>query len=328
MEHVNLGRSGLKVSRLILGAMSFGSKSWRDWALEEEESFAVLARAVDHGITTFDTCDFYSAGESERILGKFVKENLRRDEAVIATKFGNPMRADPNGRGYSRKYVKTAVEDSLRRLQTDHIDLYQTHIWDKAANIEEMMVALDDLVREGKVLYIGATDMPAWQFAKALHAADQRTATRFVSMQNHYNLIFREDERELVPLCRDQGIGWIPYSPMGRGFLCGTRRREGWGDTARAKSDDFAQKLYFREADFDVAGRVQTVADARGLAPAQVALMWVRGRGDLTAPVIGATTPEHIDAAVAVLDERLTSEECEFLEEAYEPRPLPQLDHG
>jgi aryl-alcohol dehydrogenase (NADP+) len=170
--------------------------------------------------------------------------------------------------------------------------------------------------------------MPAWQFAKALHAADQRTATRFVSMQNHYNLIFREDERELVPLCRDQGIGWIPYSPMGRGFLCGTRRREGWGDTARAKSDDFAQKLYFREADFDVAGRVQTVADARGLAPAQVALMWVRGRGDLTAPVIGATTPEHIDAAVAVLDERLTSEECEFLEEAYEPRPLPQLDHG
>jgi len=328
MEYVNLGHSNLKVSRLILGAMGFGSKSWRDWALEEKESFAVLARAVDHGIMTFDTCDFYSSGESERLLGKFVRNNLARDEVVIATKFGNPMRSDPNGRGYSRKYIRKAVEDSLVRLQTDYIDLYQLHIWDKSTNIEELMAALHDLVKEGKVLYIGATDMPAWQFSKALYSADLHNATRFVSMQNHYNLIFREDERELIPLCRDQKIGWIPYSPMGRGFLCGTRQREGWGETARAKSDDFAQNLYFREADFEVAENVSKVAEKRGLQAAQIALMWVLGQNDLCAPVIGATAPDQIDTAVAALDEVLSTEECDILEDAYQPRPLPQLAHG
>jgi aryl-alcohol dehydrogenase-like predicted oxidoreductase len=323
MEYRKLGRTGLEVSRLILGALGFGSKGWREWAFEERESFAILARAVDRGITTFDTCDFYSAGESERILGKLVKQNLAREAVVIATKLGNPMRPDPNGGGYSRKYIKAAVEESLRRLGTDYIDLYQTHIWDRGANIEEMVLAFDDLVREGKVLYLGITDMPAWQLAKALFTADSGGHARFASVQNHFNLIYREDERELVPLTRDQGMGWIPYSPMGRDFLCGTRRRAGWGETPWARTDDFAQKLYFWEADFEVAARVEKVARDRGLAPAQIALMWVLGQPGLTAPVIGATDPAHIDAAVAVLDERLTPEECAYLQEAYAPRPLP-----
>ena len=323
MEHRKLGRTGLEVSRLILGAMGFGAKSWREWALEEKESFAILARAVDRGITTFDTCDFYSLGESERILGKFVKESLAREDIVIATKFGNPMRPGPNAGGYSRRYIKGAVEDSLRRLRTDYIDLYQTHIWNRAANIEEMVLALDDLVHEGKVLYLGITDMPAWQLSKALHTAEARGRAGFASVQNHFNLIYREDERELVPLVRDRGMGWIPYSPMGRGFLCGTRRRKGWGETPRARTDDFAQNLYFREADFEVAARVERIAQKRGLVPAQVALMWVLGQPGLVAPVIGATAPDHIDTAVAVLDERLSAEECAYLEEAYAPRPLP-----
>ncbi|MEM7425119.1 MAG: aldo/keto reductase [Pseudomonadota bacterium] len=321
MQHVNLGTSGLKVSRLILGAMGMGGRGWREWVLEEAESVEILKRAVDHGITTFDTCDFYSAGESERILGGFVKDNLARDEVVIATKFGMPLRGDPNGRGYSRKYIKSAVEASLKRLQTDYIDLYQTHIWDRSANIEELVLALDELVSEGKILYAGATDMPGWQFSKALYTADLKGCRRLVSMQNHYNLIFREDERELIPLCHDQGIGWIPYSPMGRGFLCGTRTRQDWGTTARSKSDDFAQGLYFREADFAVAGAVEKVAAQRDVEPAQVALAWVMGRPGLAAPVIGATRPEQVDKAVAALDIKLTDEEAATLEAGYGVRP-------
>ena len=322
MEHVSLGQCGLKVSRLIFGAMGIGSHSWRDWVLEEADSQPVLKRALDLGITTFDTCDFYSAGESERILGAFLKENTQRDAVVIATKFGMPLRGDANGRGYSRKYIKSAVEASLQRLQTDYIDLYQTHIWDRSANIEELVAALDDLIAEGKILYAGATDMPAWQFAKALFTADLNGRARFVSMQNHYNLIFREDERELVPLVHDQGVGWIPYSPMGRGFLCGTRSTENWGSTTRSKSDDFAQGLYFREADFSVADAVASVAEARGVEPAQIALAWVMSRPGIAAPVIGATTPEHLDKAVASLDIVLTSDEMETLEAGYGTRPI------
>lgn len=322
MDHVSLGKCGLKVSRLILGTMGMGSRTWRDWVLEEADSQPVLKRAVDLGITTFDTCDFYSAGESERILGTFVKKNLKRDEVVLATKFGMPLRTDPNGRGYSRKYIKTALEGSLKRLQTDYIDLYQTHIWDRSANIEEMVIALDDLIAEGKILYAGATDMPAWQFAKSLYTADLKARSRFVSMQNHYNLIYREDERELIPLCHDQGIGWIPYSPMGRGFLCGTRSTDGWGSTARCKSDDFAQGLYFRDADFAVADAVREVAVARGVEPAQIALAWVMGKPGIAAPVIGATKPGHIDAAVAALEIALTDEEVEKLESGYGTRPI------
>jgi aryl-alcohol dehydrogenase (NADP+) len=322
MDHVILGQSGLKVSRLILGAMGMGSRDWRAWVLGENDSKPILKRALDHGITTFDTCDYYSAGESERILGSFIKQNVKRDEVVLATKFGMPLRSDPNGRGYSRKYIKTAVEASLDRLQTDYIDLYQTHIWDRSANIEEMVTALDDLIAEGKILYAGATDMPAWQFAKVLYTADLKGQPRFISMQNHYNLIFREDERELVPLCHAEAVGWIPYSPMGRGFLCGTRSPEGWGATARAKSDDFAQQLYFRQADFNVAERVVEIASGHGVEPAQIALAWVLSKPGLVAPVIGATKPEHVDSAVSAFDITLSGEEISALEEAYCPRPI------
>jgi len=322
MEHVELGTSGIRVSRLILGAMGFGSKSWRDWALEDEESFAILKRAVDHGITTFDTCDFYSSGESERILGSFIKTNLNRDEVVIATKFGMPLAEDKTVRRYSRDHVRRAVEGSLRRLQVDHIDLFQTHIWDPTAEIDEMMAALDEVLKEGKVRAIGITDMPAWQLAKAQRAAERAGTTPFVSVQNHHNLIFREGERELVPLLRDEAMAWIPYSPMGRGFLCGTRTREGCGTTPRALSDDFAQKLYFRDSDFAVADAVSQVAADRGCEPAQIALMWVLGQAGLTAPVIGATRAEHLDAALAVLDQTLSEEECRTLESPYAPRPL------
>tara|TARA_Y100001934_G_C12385809_1_gene795648 strand:- start:12833 stop:13819 length:987 start_codon:yes stop_codon:yes gene_type:complete len=328
MKKIQLGQTDLWVSRLILGAMGFGSKSWREWVLEDDESFAILKRAVDCGINTFDTCDFYSSGESERILGTFIKQNLDRNDVVIATKFGMPLAEDKTVRRYSWEHVRRAVEGSLKRLQIDHIDLYQTHIWDRDADIEEMMAALDEVVREGKVRHIGITDMPAWQLAKAQHAAERSGQTAFASVQNHYNLIFRDDERELLPLLRDQSLGWIPYSPMGRGFLCGTRRREGWGTTPRALSDDFAQNLYFRESDFAVAEAVGAMASERGCIPAQVGLMWVLQQPGLTAPVIGATDPGHIDTAVAAIGQTLSDDQAGRLETLYEPRRLPQLRHG
>jgi 1-deoxyxylulose-5-phosphate synthase len=318
LDYVNLGRCGLKASRLTLGAMGFGDPGWRSWVLTEEPSRAIIRRALDHGINTIDTCDYYSNGRSEEIVGKAIKDLVRRDEIVLATKVGNPMGKGPNARGFSRKHVVEAAEQSLKRLQVDYIDLYQTHVWDPAANLEEMMRAFHDLVRAGKVLYIGITDMPFWQFATAHLHAVHNGLTPFSSVQNHYNLIWREDERDLLPFCRAHGIGLIPYSPMGRGYLCGRQRRT--HGTERVKSDDYAQKIYSRASDDAVADAVEAVAKQLGVAPGQAALAWVLARPGVHSPIFGATKPEHVDAAVKALDIKLEREQIRQLEAPYVPR--------
>ena len=321
MQYVRLGKSGLKLSRLGLGAMGFGDTSWRSWVLDLDASRAIFRRAIAAGITFIDTCDYYSAGASEEIVGTLVAEHGNRSDLVIATKVGNPMGRDANGRGYSRKHIINAAEQSLRRLRTDHIDIYQTHIWDPATNLEEMMAAFDHLVRTGKVLYLGITDMPFWQFATAQFHAERHGLARFVSVQNHYNLLWREDERNLLPFCRAQGIGLIPYSPMARGFLCERARRIEGTRTERAKTDDYTYKLYGRPEDEAVVDRVAELAVARGLQPAQVALAWVLHQPGVTAPIIGATRVDHVDTAIAALDVSLSAEELKQLQQPYTPRP-------
>lgn len=321
MEYRNLGSSNLKISRLGLGAMGIGDRSWREWVLDEAASRPIVKRSLDLGINFIDTCDFYSRGRSEEIVGRLIKELVPRDEIVLATKAGNPMGKGPNARGYSRKHLFAAVEQSLRRLGTDYIDLYQTHIWDIATNLEEMVEAFDDLVRSGKVLYLGITDMPAWQFAKAYYNQLHKGLARFVSVQNHYNAIWREDERELIPLCRAENVGLIPYSPMARGYLCGRQRRSSAEMTARARTDDYGQKLYGRSSDERVADAVERVANAHGVLPAQVALAWTVSRPGVIAPIFGATKVEHVDAAVAALALRLEPAELQAIDAAYEARP-------
>jgi aryl-alcohol dehydrogenase-like predicted oxidoreductase len=320
MQYVNLGRSNLKISRLGLGAMGIGDKSWRSWVLDENEARPILRRALDLGINFVDTCDYYSSGRSEEVLGRFMGSFVRREEIVLATKVGNPMGKGPNAKGYSRKHLHEAVDQSLRRLQTDYIDLYQTHIWDPATQIEEMVDAFDSLVQSGKVLYVGVTDMPAWQLAKAYYYAARSHRAHFISVQNHYNPIWREDERELMPLCRAEGLGIIPYSPMARGFLTGKSRRDGSAPTERLRSDDYALKIYGRPNDTAVAAAVESVAVAQGLAPAQVALAWTLSRPGVTAPIFGATRVEHVDAAAAALEIGLGSEAITVISQAYEPR--------
>ena len=320
MEYVRLGRSGLMVSRLSLGAMGIGDKSWRSWVLDLEEAKPVVRRALDSGINLIDTCDFYSKGESERVLGRMLDGFISRDDVVIATKFGMNMGPGPNHRGYSRKHVIEAVEGSLRRLGTDYIDLYQTHIWDPSANIEELVEALDHLVRTGKVLYVGATDMPAWRFVKAVCHAKANGLAHFVSMQSHYNLVWREDEREMFPFCRAEGIGLLPYSPAARGFLSGQDRRADGGQTERARTDEYAYKWYDRPADEDVAGAVEKIARDRGASPSQIALAWVLGTRGVHSPIIGATDPKQVDQAVAALEIRLDRSEIDLLEAHYQPR--------
>jgi aryl-alcohol dehydrogenase-like predicted oxidoreductase len=297
--------------------MGFGDPKWRSWVLQEDASRAIMRRALDQGINAIDTCDYYSSGRSEEIVGRAIKDFVKRDEIVLATKVGMPMGKGPNARGFSRKHIIEAVEQSLKRLQVDYIDLYQTHIWDPTTNVVEMMQAFHDLVRAGKVLYIGITDMPFWQFATAHLHAVHNGLTPFASVQNHYNLIWREDERDLLPFCRSQGIGLIPYSPMGRGFLCGQERR-----TERLKSDDYAQKIYGRPSDDAVAEAVEAVAKELGAAPAQVALAWVLSRPGVNSPIFGATRPEHVDAAIAALDIKLGDEQTRRLEAAYVPRAI------
>jgi len=323
MKYINLGKTGMKVSRLCLGMMSYGSKKWRDWVLEEEESKPFIKRALDAGINFFDTADVYSLGESERVTGNLLKEfGVKRENLIIATKVNGEMSDDVNDRGLSRKHILDSIDKSLQRLQMDYVDLYQTHRWDYETPIEETMQALNDVVRAGKARYIGASSMFAWQFAKALHVSETNGWTKFVSMQNHYNLAYREEEREMIPLCIDQGIGLIPWSPMARGFFAGDRKRGGGGETSRANSDPFANGLYFREEDFIVADRAAKVAQERSVSGSQVALAWILSKPYVTAPIIGATKMDHLDQAIAALDIKLLEDEVKQLEEPYKPHPV------
>jgi aryl-alcohol dehydrogenase-like predicted oxidoreductase len=320
MEYVRLGNTGTKVSRLCLGAMTYGSKKWREWVLEEEESRPFIQRALELGITFFDTADMYSLGVSEEILGRALRDfGPGRDRVVIATKVYQAMGSDPNQRGLSRKHIMHSIDNSLRRLGTDYVDLYQIHRFDHETPIEETLDALTDVVRAGKALYLGASSMFAWQFAKMLFKADELGLSRFVTMQNHYNLVYREEEREMIPLCRDQGVGIIPWSPLARGFLAGNRRKEDFGETSRAKTDDFAQKLYYTDSDFAVVDHVSTVAKRRNVPNAQVALAWMLAKPGITAPIIGASKMSHLDDAVAALSLKLDDSELKELENAYEP---------
>jgi len=323
MEYTRLGGTGLKVSRLCLGAMTYGSKKWREWVLEEEESRPFLRRALEAGINFFDTADVYSNGVSEEILGRALKDfGPSRDRLVIATKVHGPMGDDPNQRGLSRKHILHSIDASLKRLGTDYVDLYQIHRFDYETPIEETLAALDDVVRAGKALYIGASSMYAWQFAKMLCAADRLGLARFVSMQNHYNLIYREEEREMLPLCREEGIGVIPWSPLARGFLAGNRRPGDYGETIRAKTDEYAQKMYYQPSDFAVVERVTAIARQRGVSNAQVALAWLLAKPGVTAPIIGASKMQHLDDALAALTLKLDEAELRALEEPYQPHPV------
>ena len=319
MEYTRLGSTGLTVSRICLGMMSYGSPSWRDWVLDLDASRPLVRSAVDAGVIFFDTADMYSLGASEEVTGTLLGEFFpRRDDYVLATKVFNPMSDRPNDGGLSRKHVLASIDASLRRLGTDHVDLYQIHRWDPATPIEETMEALHDVVRAGKARYIGASSMYAWQFAKAQHTADLGGWTRFVSMQDHYNLIYREEEREMHPLCADQGVGVIPWSPLARGRLA---RAAGDGGTTRAATDDIAARMY-SDADDAVVAAVGDIAKARGLPPAQVALAWVLQREAVTAPIIGATKPGHVEDAVAAVEVELSDEEVAALEAPYVAHPI------
>jgi 1-deoxyxylulose-5-phosphate synthase len=320
MEYVNLGSTGLKVSRLCLGTMTYGSKKWREWVLEEDEGRPFIRRAIEAGINFFDTADMYSLGRSEEILGRALKEfGPSRDRVVIATKVFNAMGDDPNQRGLSRKHIFHAVDDSLRRLGTDYVDLYQIHRFDPATPIEETLSALHDVVQAGKALYLGASSMWAWQLSSMLHLSQARGWNRFVTMQNHYNLLYREEEREMIPLCRSAGIGLIPWSPLARGLLAGRSN-----DTVRARTDVYARQIYGAMIDSDqkVIAQVRKTAEAHGVPPAQIALAWILHKPGITAPILGASKSRHLDDALAALNIKLTPEEIASLEEPYVPHPI------
>ncbi|WP_331771428.1 aldo/keto reductase (plasmid) [Embleya sp. NBC_00888] len=319
MKYVKLGSTGLDVSRICLGCMSYGvpERGTHPWTLPEEAARPLIRQAVEAGINFFDTANVYSDGTSEEIVGRALGEFARRDEIVIATKLNGRMRPGPNAAGLSRKAVLTEIDNSLRRLGTDYVDLYQIHRWDTATPIEETMEALHDVVKAGKARYIGASSMYAWQFAKAQYTAERHGWTRFVSMQNHLNLLYREEEREMLPLCADQGVGVIPWSPLARGRL--TRD---WGaDSARSETDEFGRTLY-GEADRPIVEAVATIAAERGVSRAQVALAWIASRPGVTAPIVGAGKPGHIQDAVAALTLTLTEDEIDRLERPYTPRPV------
>ncbi len=319
MEYVNLGSTGVKVSRVCLGCMTYGSKKWREWVLEEEQGRPFIQQALELGINFFDTADMYSIGVSEQILGRALKDfGPSRDKVVVATKVLFPMGDDPNQKGLSRKHILHAIDDSLRRLGMDYVDLYQIHRFDHETPIEETLAALDHVVQAGKARYIGASSMFAWQFAHMLAASDRLGLARFVTMQNHYNLIYREEEREMIPLCRSEGVGLLPWSPLARGLLAGSRRAA----TERSKHDEYADKLYTQEADDRVVDRVAQVAKERGAPPAQVALAWLLHKPEVTAPIVGATKPHHLTDAVAAVSLKLTPQEIEQLESVYVPHAV------
>ncbi len=326
MEYVRLGQSGMKVSRICLGMMTYGTPEWRDWVLDEDASRPFIRKAVELGINFFDTADMYSLGVSEEVTGRLLKEFIPRDEAVVATKVYFPIGKGPNGGGLSRKHIMDAIDNSLRRLDMEYVDLYQIHRWDYETPIEETMEALHDVVKAGKARYIGASSMFAWQFAKAQHTAETHGWTKFVSMQNHYNLVYREEEREMIPYCLDTGVGLIPWSPLARGFLAGNRKRGEAPPTARAKSDGFAQEMYFEEADFQVVDRVVELAERQGVAPAQMALAWLLHQPGVSSPIVGASKMTHLEQAVSAVEIALSAEDLAYLSEPYQPHPI--LGHG
>lgn len=320
MDYVNLGNTGLKVSRVCLGMMSYGTPEWRDWVLDEASSRPFVQRALELGITFFDTADVYSLGVSEEITGRALKDFARRDEVVIATKVFGKMGDKPNQQGLSRKHILDACDASLKRLGTDYIDLYQIHRFDPDTPVEETLSALDDLVRSGRVRYLGASSMFAYQFAQMLYKGDLNGFSRFVSMQNHYNLIYREEEREMLPLCESEGVGVIPWSPLARGRL--TRRPSETRATTRGKSDGMADDWYDQESDDAVAEAVVSLAEERGDAPAQVALAWLLHQSAVTAPIVGATKMQHLEDAVRGAELALSGEEIGRLEAPYRPHPV------
>jgi 1-deoxyxylulose-5-phosphate synthase len=326
MDYVNLGATGLRVSRICLGMMSFGNDSDKAWVLNEDAAAPIVRAAVEGGVTFFDTADTYSSGASEVATGRLLSKLLTREEMVVATKVFMPMTPGENGGGLSRKHILSAIDASLERLGMDYVDLYQIHRWDPRTPIEETMQALGDVVRAGKARYIGASSMFAWQFAKAQDVARRHGWTRFVSMQNHYNLIYREEEREMIPLCIEQGVGVIPWSPLARGVLAGNRTRAGERLTTRSDSDPFTDYLYAQPTDFDVVERVAEIAAERGAPSAQVALAWLLHKPGVTAPIVGATKPGHLQDALAAEQLALSEQEISRLEEPYAPHPV--LGHG
>lgn len=328
MDYVRLGKTGLKVSRICLGCMTYGSPKWREWILDEAASKPFFKQALDLGINFFDTADVYSIGASEEVTGRWLKEMAKRDQIVIATKVCSPMGKGANDRGLSRKHIMESIDASLKRLGTDYVDLYQIHRWDYDTPIEETVEALSDVVKAGKALYIGASSMYAWQFMKALGYQRANNLAPFVSMQNHMNLVYREEEREMLPLCVSEGIGVIPWSPIARGFLTGNRKpgdnpkKPGAAnaETSRAGTDEFAHMLYYTEQDFTIVDRVTSVAKKHGRPNAQVALAWLLSKPGVTSPIIGASKPGHMDDAVAAVSLRLDAEDIKTLEEPYKPK--------
>ena len=322
MDYVRLGTTGLKVSRLCLGTMTYGTPNWRPWVLDEATSRPFIKRAIEHGINFFDTADMYSRGASEEVVGRALKDFGRREEVVLATKVFYPVVEHQNGRGLSRKHIMMAIDGSLKRLGMDYVDLYQIHRYDENTPIEETLEALHDVVKAGKALYIGASSMYAWQFANMLATQRLHGWTRFVSMQNHYNLIYREEEREMLPLCAAEGIAVIPWSPLARGFLAGNRKRGTRDASLRERHDGYGHSLYYADSDYDVAERVVEVANQKGVPPIHVALAWVANRPGVTAPIISATKIEQLDQLVAGLDVTLSDEERKAVEDVYVPHAV------
>jgi 1-deoxyxylulose-5-phosphate synthase len=333
MDFLPLGNSGLKVSRLCLGCMSYGSSKARPWILDEEAALPFFRQALEAGINFFDTADLYSQGMSEEVTGRALKKlGVRREQVIVATKVFYPTGNTQNERGTSKKHVRHAIDASLRRLGVDYLDLYQIHRYDRSTPMEETLEALTDLIHRGKVLYLGASSMSAWEFAKFLQVARANGLPRFITMQNHYNLVYREEEREMIPFCLEEKIGVIPWSPLARGFLAGNRPRSeegrfrqgsiGQGETTRAKTDASAHRLYYQESDYQVVDRVIDLAKKRGVSNAQIALAWMLHRPGITAPIIGATKPHHLEEAVKALEVRLREDEIKYLEEPYQPHPV------
>jgi aryl-alcohol dehydrogenase (NADP+) len=322
MQYVNLGSAGLKVSRICLGTMTYGSSKWRPWVLDEEASRPFIKQALEAGINFFDTADMYSLGASEEVLGRALKDfGAGRDKTIIATKVFYPMGEDPNARGLSRKHIMAAIDGSLRRLGTDYIDLYQIHRFDAETPIEETLEALHDVVRAGKARYLGASSMPAWQFAKLLYTADAHGWTRFITMQNHYNLLYREEEREMIPLCLEEGVGVLPWSPLARGLLAGKRRTK----TVRATTDTYGHKLYgedISDADGRVLDALETLAMESGIPPARMALAWLLQKPGVVAPIVGVSKPGQLDDALAAVEGPLPAESVTRLEASYLPHPV------